>query len=150
MEQTFERVYTVTEYYDGPRDGVADFLGAPHTYRSVYLDNAQWDTGEDRFELSPIAPDVLALALEDWAIWERFERAYRAGKLSEPVQESDWGALPADAPRHAELRQILESALAIDPARRVLARGAFRVREPAPQSPLGVLSPLEVCWEPVL
>ena len=51
MEPKFELVYTVTEYYDGPRDGVANFRDAPHVYRSVYLDHAQWDRNEDRFEL---------------------------------------------------------------------------------------------------
>ena len=149
MEPKFELVYTVTEYYEGPRDGVANVRDVPHVYRSVYLDNAQWDSNEDRFELSPISSEVLALALEDWAIWKRFERAYHAAELTEPVQESDWGALREDAPRHAELQQILESALAIDPVRRVMTRGTFRVREPAPETPVGVLKPLEVCWQPV-
>jgi hypothetical protein len=67
MDGPYERVYTVTDYYDGPRSGVASLGGRPHVYRSLWQDQADdWD--DDRFELSPIAPEVLALALEDWAI----------------------------------------------------------------------------------
>src|SRR5687768_8510315 len=34
---TFERVYTVTDYWDGPREGIADFQDVPHLYRSIFL-----------------------------------------------------------------------------------------------------------------
>lgn len=55
MDHGFERVYTVHDYWDGPRSGFADFGGVPHAYRSLWLDDLdEWDP--DRFELSPIAP----------------------------------------------------------------------------------------------
>jgi hypothetical protein len=59
------------DYYDGPRSGFADFEGRPHAYRAL------WDVAEDdfdaegRFALMPITPQLLAIALEDWAIWRR-------------------------------------------------------------------------------
>ncbi len=53
MERSFEHVYTVTDYYDGPRGGVAEFNGVPHVYRSLFLDSEdEWDA--ERFELSPL------------------------------------------------------------------------------------------------
>ena len=65
MERAFERVYTVYDFYDGPRAGFADFDGAPHAYRSIWREDLDdWDP-EDRFQLWPVPPDVLALALED-------------------------------------------------------------------------------------
>ena len=148
MERPFERVYTVTDYYDGPRGGVADFGGVPHVYRSLFLDpEDEWDA--ERFELSPLSPEAFALALEDWAIWQRFERAYRAGEAEAPEAEKDWGALPEDQARCREIRPVLQQALAIDPEKRMIARAEFRVREPIPVDlPLGVMRPLEVRWTP--
>jgi len=37
LEPEYERVYTMTDYYDGPRKGIADFEGRPHLYE------AEWD-----------------------------------------------------------------------------------------------------------
>jgi hypothetical protein len=36
MEQKFEKVYTVTDFYDGPRGGIANFRGHPHVYESLW------------------------------------------------------------------------------------------------------------------
>ena len=145
----FERVYTVNEYYDGPRLGVADFGGRPHVYRSVYLDYQEWNASEDRFELSPISPDALAVVLEAWAIWERFELALRAGRIPHPETDADWGALPNETARRLELEPRVQAALTIDPGARTVAHGEFRAREPVPDLPPGVLRPLEVEWRPV-
>jgi hypothetical protein len=40
----FEKVYTVTDYYDDPRGGIADFCGKPHLYRSLFEDIDHKDT----------------------------------------------------------------------------------------------------------
>jgi hypothetical protein len=37
----FERVHTVSDYFDGPREGLADYCGTPHRYKSV------WDKAAD-------------------------------------------------------------------------------------------------------
>src|SRR5690349_8375478 len=120
MNSGFERVYTVTEYYDGPRGGVADFGGAPHVYRSLFLD-VEDEYDSDRYELSPLSSDALALALEDWAIWERFESAYRTGQVTWSGVEEEWGALPDELARKRELLTLLKPVLVIDPAARVMA-----------------------------
>jgi hypothetical protein len=43
-EPDWEKVYTVTDFYDGPRLGVADYNGQPHLYES------RWDDSEGRWE----------------------------------------------------------------------------------------------------
>lgn len=48
----FERVYTVTVWYDGPRIGVADFEGRPHRFESTFADIDS--DAEDQFLLWPI------------------------------------------------------------------------------------------------
>jgi len=35
----FEKVHTMTDYYDGPRKGIADFAGQPHFFESGLNDD---------------------------------------------------------------------------------------------------------------
>ena len=66
LESGWELVHTMTDYYDGPRKGIADFQGRPHLYES------EWDHVVDddlpAFRLSPIEPAVFSLAIESWRI----------------------------------------------------------------------------------
>jgi hypothetical protein len=91
----FEPVYTMTHFYDSPRRGITSFGGVPHLYESRFSD---MDLGkEDSFLLMPIAIEVFELALEDWAIWCRWEKAFKQGQVSLDTHP----ALPDDANRHA-------------------------------------------------
>jgi hypothetical protein len=57
MEDVYEPVLEVSEYYDGPRKGVALLEGKPHAFTSRYLDATQ-HRGDfesvDIFELVPL------------------------------------------------------------------------------------------------
>ena len=126
----FETVHTMTDYYDGPRGGVADFRGAPHVYESEFSDTLNNYT--DSFRLSPISDDLFQLALEDWAIWLRWDAAYKRGDTPHETHP----ALPADRDRHDELEQLLNGRLVIDPSDFVLVTAEFR----------NVQSELQVRW----
>ena len=147
MDRSFERVYTVNDFYDGPRAGFADFGGAPHAYRSIWREDLDdWDP-DDRFELSPISQEILALALEDWEIWKRWEEAYYAGQTS----DTSHPALPAERDRHNQLAPLIERALEIDRAKRRVAGGEFRARD-GRRGGIGIptsRATLEVRWTPV-
>jgi hypothetical protein len=130
MSEVFEKVHTVTYYYDGPRRGIADFQGRPHLYVS--------DFGP-AFFLSPVDDDVFCLALEAWAIYRRWESPVVLGMVREDM-------LPADSVRHEELRSVLATRLTVDPARSFRAYGQFRRREDPVWNGLG-LEPFEVSWE---
>jgi hypothetical protein len=142
MEAPFEKVYTMTDYYDGPRRGIADFNGRPHFYDS------EWDeVGDDdafTFALTPVPPEVLALALEDWVIWRRWETAFHEGQTTNETHP----ALPDDRPRHDELSATLARRLVTDPSSRVRARGEFRPADDPTWSGRG-WRPLEVRWTQV-
>lgn len=100
-----EPVYTITDWYDGPRRGVANFDGKPSYYE------CQWYAGIDAgFEavpgdylLTPLDAETYQLALEDWAIWERWEAAFAAGTTTQATHPT----LPEDQARHAEIEQVL-------------------------------------------
>jgi hypothetical protein len=52
VERPFEKVYTMTDYYDGPRRGIADFDGRPHFYDSEWddLDATRHPHGATNFQ----------------------------------------------------------------------------------------------------
>jgi hypothetical protein len=105
---TWERVYTINKYYDGPELGVADYLGKPHIYEKQF--DQESDDYSNRFLLSPIDPELLSWVLEDWDIWLRWNDAYRAGK----VEVKTHPALPTERSRHDELSQLIGNRLKPD------------------------------------
>src|SRR5215211_460163 len=93
----YDKVYIVTDYYDGARAGVADFNEQPHYYECQF-DELKGDWS-DIFLLKPIDSGTFRLALEDWDIWERWNAAHENGK----VNISTHPALPKDRERHDEI-----------------------------------------------
>jgi hypothetical protein len=115
----FEPVYTMTDYYDGPRGGIASFKGKPHLYQSLFADDKD---GSDVFELRPVDEETLRLAMEDWNIWLRWEDAFHAGGTTIATHP----ALAVDRYRHDEIAPVLAARLASLPGPSIRARGFFR------------------------
>ncbi len=103
MSDEYDTVHTMTDYYDGPRRGIADVSGRPHVYTSTWAD-IDTDEEEDVFELHAIDAETLSLALESWAIWLRWEEAFHDGQTNLHTHP----ALPEDRalrrPRRATVR----------------------------------------------
>jgi hypothetical protein len=119
----FERVFTMTDYWDGPRGGIASFRGEAHAYSSLF--DYSKDENDDLYELRPVDEETLRLALEDWEIWLRWDDAFAAGNAMIETHP----ALPHDRPRHEEIAPMLASRLAALQGQPIRARGVFR---PAP------------------
>jgi len=136
----FEIVHTCTDWYDGPRQGVANYECRPHFFESEWPDGEVWEA--ETFLLTPIDSDTLALALEDWAIWRRWETAFQQGETTRDTHP----ALPVDRERHDEIERALEGRLVSDPLRAIRKRGEFQVRDDPQWSGYG-WRPLEVCWK---
>ena len=124
----------MTDYYDGPRGGIADHCGLPHLYRSLWtdIDSACVDV----FEVIPIDRETFELALEDWAIWLRWEAALRRGETSRDTHP----ALPEDRERHAELTALLQPRLSVTSLSAITAEAEFDWPAPSsgPSAPTGV------------
>lgn len=129
---SFETVHTMTDFYDGPRGGVANFQGRPHAYASLFDESAGYS---DTFLLMPIPEELFRLALEDWQIWLRWEHAFYAG---EATQDSH-PALPLDRAHHEELSRLIGDRLVPKPELSRRARAEFRY--PSKQA-------MEVSWQP--
>jgi hypothetical protein len=139
LKPDFELVYTVTEYYDGPRQGVANFMGQPHFYDCVFSEAC--GDYSDLFRLTPIPSQVLELAREDWAIWERWETAFHEGK----VTVASHPALPEERARHEEIDAVLSKVLKTHSDNCIIRAGLFEADE-YPALSHGVLRPLQVRW----
>ena len=114
-----ETVYTITDWYDGPRGGVASFEGQPHYYESRW-DN-ELDDWSTYYLLTPLDATTFQLALEDWAIWERWEAAFKKGETTNDTHP----ALPEDQVRHKEIDQLLTGKLVVSPLSSFRARATF-------------------------
>jgi hypothetical protein len=119
FEPGFEEVFTVSEYYDGPRQGIANFCGSPNFYDCVFSDEKQHYL--NRYRLTRISDDAFRLALEDWATWTRWEGAFKAGKTTRTTHP----ALPDDAARHTQIQELLTEHLKTDPERSVIRSAKF-------------------------
>jgi hypothetical protein len=140
LEPGYERVHTMTDYYDGPRKGIADFEGQPHLYESEWDDVA--DDWASTFKLSPVEPRLFALAMEAWGIWQRWEAAFHRGQATRDTHP----ALPEERSRSDELGQILDRELRTRDHGYVLARGDFKPLDDPAWSGAG-WRPLQVRWE---
>ena len=114
-----DRILTMNDYYDGPRLGVAELRGVPHIYEAEF-DHSSEEYGDTYF-LSPIEPSLLALVLEDWEIWLRWEAAHRR----KDVTLESHPALPPERARHEELKSIIGERLKTDPNNRCYVKAKF-------------------------
>jgi hypothetical protein len=135
--EELERVHTVTERYDGPVRGIADFRGRPHYYERQF--DAEADEWSDIYWLTPIDPETFALAMEAWEIWRRWETAYHEKRTTLATHP----ALPEDRARSDELATILDQRLVIDRRCASVAEGRFEWNTEA-----GAWGPLRVKWRP--
>ncbi len=117
-------VYTVEDWYDGPRDGYADYRQKPHFYRSLHFDNDVYNPDEDRFELTPVSGQVVQWALVQHTLWQKWDKAYRAGTLPEEPDESI-RILAEDLPRYHELCTLIEKDRQENAASSFVVRGQF-------------------------
>lgn len=135
----YERVHTVWDYYDGPREGLADYDGTPHRYKS------QWDTmaddWADTFELTPVDAETFRLEMERWSIWRAWEREFHSGHAA---QESHPG-YGGKNPRYDELGRLIESRMASLKPIDVRPTAKFRAL-PGQDLPGHMMRELEVEW----
>ena len=136
MDEPWEAVLTMDDWYDGPRVGVAHCQGSPHYYRSLYLDAPKWNPDEDRFELTPLSPIAVNAALELETIWERWHNACRSGKA--PENPNGERVLPEDRERRVELETLLAAECTANAGQTCLVHGEFE------------LGCKRVRWRPVL
>lgn len=139
LKPGFEEVFTVTDYYDGPRQGIANFKGKPHFYDCIF-DEVRNDYSE-RYRLTAIPTHIFDLAMEDWAIWERWRTAFDAGQTTKESHP----ALPQERTRYEEIRGVLDSVLKTDELTSVVQIGLFEPIQ-TPALSRGAMVDMQVRW----
>ncbi len=84
-----EKVYVENDRYDRPREGIADFNGTPHRFKSKFDDLK--DEYSDIYFLIPISYDELDLEIEQWKIFVEWNKKYEAGKASTETHPGNGG-----------------------------------------------------------
>ena len=135
----YETVFTVTEYSDWPRNGIANYQGAPHLFE--WVSNEEKEPDSKLFRLTPLSAEIFQLAMEEWEIWRRWLVAFYEKKTDISTRP----ALSIDISRHAELKRILDGALIVDPQKTVMRVGQFEVLA-EPSIPERVIRQLQVKW----
>ena len=121
LKPGYETVFTVSEYYDGPRGGLANFHGIPHIYECVF--DQQDDAYSDSFLLMPVGPEILAAAMTNWKIFLKWREAFDAGQTTLATHP----ALPEDKARYDETRKRLEVAILLAKPGAIRARASFEI-----------------------
>jgi hypothetical protein len=135
----YEPVFTVYDYHDAPREGVANFHGVPHFYECIFDEKS--DEYSDSYLLIPIDPEVFKTVAENWEIFLRWRKAFDSGNTSRETHP----ALPRDKGRYEETKRTLDQAVASGRHRAIRARGEFDVLG-EPNLPRDVLTPWQVRW----
>lgn len=117
----YDVVFTVDDYHDGPRRGVANFRGSPHYYTCVFDDKL--DDYSDVYTLTPINQQALKAALESWEMFLRWRAAFEAGQVSRTTHP----ALPQDSNRYGEARRVLEQEIESKRGTAFRIRGDFEI-----------------------
>lgn len=120
--ETGERAHSVWNYYDGPREGIADFQGKPHIYKCQFSETD--DDWTDLFGLMAIDEELLALAMEQHAVFLRWRAEFDLGHASIKSHP----ALPADRVRYDELQAALGDGLRLQPQHSITRRARFSNR----------------------
>ncbi len=115
----YETVHTITDWYDGARNGVADLNGKPHYYEN------HWNEGDsfwsDIYLLKPLDAEIFELAIESWNIYLRWETARQEDKASVETCPT----LPEERERYDEIEKVLAERLVVSPETSVQATAEF-------------------------
>lgn len=117
-------IYTITDWYDGAREGIASFNGEPHYYK------CEWDEGQNNYaetyQLQKIDDETFMLVIEDWNIWLEWEKAFNKGETTQETHPT----LPKDKDRHKILQKILKRKLVLDKDKSFRAKAEFTYGKP--------------------
>ncbi|HLJ88963.1 MAG TPA: hypothetical protein VKZ53_19240 [Candidatus Angelobacter sp.] len=140
LEQGFEIVHAVHDYWDGPRSGVAEYRGRPHWFENIF--DERQDDYSDLFWLKPLSDEILRQEQQRSAIFLRWQQAFHRRE----VDVSTHPALPQDKETYDRLANAIQQEIAANSSLRFKVKGQLKPLGP-PAAP-GTISDLQVKWDP--
>lgn len=138
LQQEFEKVRLVHDYWDGPRTGIADYEGRPHWFENIF--DQDKDDYSDLFWLTPLSDNTLRLAQHQAEIFSRWRLAFAEGQ----VDLASHPALPEDRETYECQAAAIKHEVASSAEKRFKARGQLK-RLGTPPEP-GMISDFQVKW----
>jgi hypothetical protein len=116
----WEKIHTVSDYYDGPITGVADLDGVPHLFQRQFSEEE--DEYINRHLVMAIDQELFSLIMESWSIWLRWRTAFDQGSTTLKTHP----VLPEDGERYQALKQAIGDRAKSHPDRSRVVNGLFR------------------------
>jgi hypothetical protein len=94
-------ILTISNYYDGPIEGITTLSGKPHFYECIFdeLD----DEYSDQFLLTPMSDAIYKIAMESWEMWIRYNTAFKDGA----IDKRHHPVLPHERKKYDEIQNVL-------------------------------------------
>lgn len=144
----FERVYTVQDYYDQPRSGIAECLGEPHFYDREFSEAL--DEFSDTYFLTPINKKTLSLALEGWKLWLEWKHTYsKTEPRTHPYFQLSDIPTTSKYVRCFEINQIIKAHVVNIKVGRKRAKAKFRVHLSEAGISMSQSDVIEVEWSDI-
>jgi len=113
-----EKVYVENDWYDGPRNGIANYKGLPHRFVANFDELKGY---EDTFKLFPVTDDELSLEIEQWRIFVEWNKRYESGEAEVDTHPGHGGINQ----RYDEINKILRPKRKKIPSNAIEAKAIF-------------------------
>ena len=134
----YEPVFTVLEYYDGPRKGIASYKKTPHFFDCIINDKNEYS---EKYLLTPVDDETYQLAMEASEIFRKWEIRFHDSKRASTTTR----AYLLDTKKYRAINRVLDKRLVTIPRQAIIRTGHFEVLG-RPKLPKGVIRPLQVKW----
>ena len=115
----YERVHTVQNYWDGPIEGVADYLGVPHKYKLLFDENN--NDYSAYYELKQISAKEFDLTLQSWSLWIKWN-----GKKHKTKEEfNSHPVLPNNRIEYEKIEDRLKKLSELNNSNKFRVKGVF-------------------------
>jgi hypothetical protein len=138
MKRGYEPVFTVLEYYDGPRKGIAGYRKTPHFFDCIINDKDEYS---EKYLLTPVDDETYRLAMEASKILRKWEIRFHENKRANTTSR----AYLLHTKKYRAINRVLEKRLVTIPQQAIIRMGHFDVLG-RPKLPKGVIRPLQVKW----
>lgn len=85
----FERVCVENDWYDGPKEGIAEIDGVPHRFQLLFDENE--DEYLSTFKVWPVSLEELVLEIEQWCIFVNWNIRYESGEVDAESHPANGG-----------------------------------------------------------
>jgi hypothetical protein len=123
MNPTIEEVQTIYDYWDGPKQGIANYNGELHIYEAIF--DEEKDDFSGIFWLMPTTLETLQLSLKHDELWQGWLAGEGKGKSPHEVVEGFY-----KIQEHVAVKELLKERMRVKSELAFKAKGSFQRLQP--------------------